>query len=395
MRRSGLALALCAALLVARAAGAAEKVEVIVVRAPGAGKVVEEATIRLEGELRAVGFAVRSMDGAPGVEGRAQADGPGGAFATIALHEADRGAVADAWIADGATKKALVRRVDLGDLRATNAASDLAIRAAELLRVSLLELSGEQRRELPEQVAQWIADAAPPPVPATAAAAAEPLQPPQPRRAAVPVGRSLAARAPAGGSPAARAPSVPRRRAPESAAPRAYAAEDRRLGLEAGLAVLAGGVGAVPGPYLRVEHGLPAGFSLRVTLVPAVLERRLDAPAGSVALRQTAAMGGLAYAAGPETWRVYPVASLGAGVYWLTVEGRANPPYRDRRQDWLTGGLSLGGGLGVRVLPHLTACAELDVLLLAREPVLTIAGAEVGRMGRPALLPRLGLQLSF
>lgn len=400
MRRSGfgLALALCAALFVSREASAAEEIGVVVVRAPHAGKVVEEATVRLAGELRAVGFSVRSIEGAPGVDGRAQIEGADGVFAAIAILETDRGTVADAWIADHATKETLVRRVELGVPGASNAASDLAVRSAELLRASLLELSGEQRRELPERVAQWIADAA---APAGREAIALDAALLQPRAAVGPADRPTAASgaaAPASGSRAARGSAAPGRLDPQSAAPRAPAAptsDERRLSVEAGLAALAGDVGVVPGPYFRVGYDLAAGVSLRGTLVPAVVARSLDAPGGRVALRQTAAMIGLAYAAGPEAWRIHPVISLGAGVYHVTVAGRANPPYRDRRQDWLTAGVSAGAGVGVRVLPYLAAHAALDVLVLARQPVFTIAGVEVGRTGRPALLPSLGLQVSF
>ncbi|WP_437525482.1 hypothetical protein WME79_38650 [Sorangium sp. So ce726] len=400
MRRSGfgLALALCAALFVSRGASATEEIGVIVVRAPHAGKVVEEATVRLAGELRAVGFSVRSLEGAPGVDGRAPIEGADGVFAAIAILETDGGAVADAWIADHATKETLVRRVELGVPGASNAASDLAVRSAELLRASLLELSGEQRRELPERVAQWIADAA---APAGREAIALDAALLQPRAAVAPADRSTEASgsaAPAGGSRAARGSAAPGRPDPGSAAPRAPTpptSEERWLSVEAGLAALAGDVGVVPGPYFRVGHDLTAGVSLRGTLVPAVMARNLDAPGGRVALRQTAAMIGLAYAAGPEAWRIHPVISLGAGVYHVTVAGRANPPYRDRRENWLTAGVSAGGGVGVRVLPYLAAHAALDVLVLARQPVFTIAGVEVGRTGRPTLLPSLGLQVSF
>ncbi|WP_437764495.1 hypothetical protein WMF27_35055 [Sorangium sp. So ce281] len=383
MRAHGLVLALCAALLVSREARTEERTaEVVVVRSPRAGEVVEEATVRLAGELRAVGLSARFLDGAPGVEGRAAIEGAGGAFAAIAIVETDRGAVADAWVADRAMKQTIVRRADLGDPDATNAASDLAVRSAELFRASLLGLSDEERRKLPEQVARWIAEAPRPVAPAPVAPAAEP-------------GRAQAPAAPRDRPAAAGARAAPPRRAEGSAAPRERAAQGLGLSLEAGLAVLAGGVGAVPGPYLRVEYGLPARFSLGGTLVPAVVERRLEAPAGSVALGQTVALLGVAYAAGAETWRIRPVLALGAGVYDLTIDGRANPPHRDRRQRWLTVGVSAGGGLGVRVLPRLTALLRLEVLLLAREPVVTIAGAEVGRTGRPALLPSLGLKLGF
>ncbi|AUX25442.1 hypothetical protein SOCEGT47_059890 [Sorangium cellulosum] len=410
MRAGWLALVLCAALLVPRTTGAAAGIEVILVRAPRAGAVVGEATVRLAAELRAVGFSVRLIDGAPGVDGRALVEGAGAPVATIVLLETDRGPVADAWVADRVTKRTLVRRMELGDPGVTNAASDLAVRSAELLRASLLELSGAQRRELPAQVAQWLADAAPtptaapPPTPAAApppaaTAPAWPQQPPRATRVDEPAPAAPAApareRTPADRREANGAPAAAPRRAPGGAAPRARPAGDRRLSLEAGLAALAGDVGIVAGPYLRIEHDLPAGLSLRGTLVPAVAEKGLDAPAGRAALRQTAALLGLAYAAGGDERRIYPLLALGAGVYHLTVEGEANSPHRDKHQAWFTAGIAAGAGVGIRILPYLTALAELDVLLLAREPRVTIAGAEVGRTGRPALLPCLGLKLSL
>ncbi|WP_437673108.1 hypothetical protein [Sorangium sp. So ce131] len=389
MRARGLALALCAALLVPWEARAGEGAEVIVVRPPRAGKVVEEAAVRLAGELRAVGLSARFLDGTPGVEGRVAIEEPGGAFAAIAIVETDGGAVADVWVADRAAKRTIVRRVALGDPGATNAASDLAVGSAELFRASLLDLSDVERRKLPGQVARWISEA---PRPAAVAPATDPA-----RAGAADPARAAAAAAPAEDAAATRAPaaSPPPRRARRRAAPRGRALGDLRLGLEAGLAVLAGGFGAVPGPYVRVDHRLPAGFSLRGTFVPPVAERRLEAPAGSVALGQTAALVGVSHAAGGDAWPVHPVIAIDAVVYHLTVDGRANPPHRDRRQAWLTAGVSLGGGVGVRLLPQLTALAQLDVLLLAREPVVTIAGAEVGRTGRPVFLPSLGLRLGF
>ncbi|WP_437722463.1 hypothetical protein [Sorangium sp. So ce861] len=404
MRLRGLAFALCAALLMPCEASADEGFHVVVVRPQRAGKVVEEATVRLTGELRAVGFSVRSAEGTSGTDGRAQVEGAEGTLAAIAILESKRGAAADIWVADHVMKKTVVRRVELGDPDVTNAVSDLAVRSAELLRASLVEVIGARRRELPPEIARWVAQASPPaeravPEPANeaagaakeAAGAAETdARTAQQEAAATAREAAGSAKEPTGGGPASA-----ERRALQEADEALRAAEVRRDSLEAGSAHLLGELGGVSSVYLRVEHALAARLSLRATLVPGIFEHRLDAPAGSVTLRQTLATLGLAYAFDAEAARLYPVIALGVGAYHASIDGQASLPAEGKHQDFVTAGLALGGGLGVRITPELTALAQLDVVLLATEPVLAVAGTEVGRTGRPALLSCVGLKLSY
>ncbi|WP_437606985.1 hypothetical protein WMF20_39710 [Sorangium sp. So ce834] len=402
MRLCGLAFALCAALLMPCEASAEEGFHVVVVRPRRAGKVVEEATVRLTGELRAVGFSVRSAEGTSGTDGRAQVEGAEGTLAAIAILESDRGAAADIWVADHVMKKTVVRRVELGDPEVTNAVSDLAVRSAELLRASLVEVSGARRGELPPEIARWIAEASPPveralsePAKEAAGAATEtPGANADARTAQEAAGTAReaagAAKEPTGGGPA-----LPERRGPHEANAAPRVAEPRRDSLEAGSAHLIGELGGVSSVYLRVEHALAARLSLRATFVPGILEHRLDAPAGSVTLRQTLATVGLAYAFDAEAARLYPVIALGVGAYHASIDGHASLPAEGRHQDFVTAGVALGGGLGVRITPELTALAQLDVVMLATEPVLAVAGTEVGRTGRPALLSCVGLKLSY
>ncbi|WP_437315188.1 hypothetical protein [Sorangium sp. So ce385] len=401
MRSCGLAFALCAALLMPCEASADEGFHVVVVRPQRAGKVVDEATVRLAGELRAVGFSVRSAEGTSGADGRAQVEGADGTLAAIAILESERGAAADIWVADHVMKKTVVRRVELGDPDVTNAVSDLAVRSAELLRASLVEVIGARRRELPPEIARWIAQASPPaeravsePANEAAGAANEAAGEADARTAREAAGTAReaagSAKAPTGDGPASA-----ERRAPHEADEALRAAELRRDSLEAGSAHLLGELGGVSSVYLRVEHALAARLSLRATLVPGILEHRLDAPAGSVTLRQTLATLGLAYAFDAEAARLYPVIALGVGAYHASIDGQASLPAEGKHQDFVTAGVALGGGLGVRITPELTALAQLDAVLLATEPVLAVAGTEVGRTGRPALLSCVGLKLSY
>jgi hypothetical protein len=320
---------------------------VTVVSPPHAAPLVEEAVIRLSAELRAAGFSVRIVLGAPGGDGRAQVEGDAGAlpgrspsepFATIAIVTTDHGAVADMWVGDHVTKKTLVRRIDIGDAAATNAASDLAVRTVELLRASLLEVTAVRKQALPAELQRWIE--------------------------------------------APKAPEPPRR---------AHFAS-----IEAAFAVLAGGsFGVAPVPLLRAAFELPRGLSLRAVVAPAITTTTLHAAAGAVALRQTVAAIDLAFAFGLEGERIYPVVSLGGGLYDLRFDGQATAPELGHQGSFVTAALVAGAGLGVRILPHLTAFADLQVVNLQTEPVVTILGSQVGRAGRPAFLPSLGLVAHF
>ncbi|AGP40389.1 hypothetical protein [Sorangium cellulosum] len=405
MRVWGLAFAVCAALLMPCEASAEEGFHVVVVRPQRAGKVVDEATVRLTGELRAVGFSVRSAEGTSGTDGRAQVEGAEGTLAAIAILESDRGAAADIWVADHVMKKTVVRRVELGDPDVTNAVSDLAVRSAELLRASLVEVIGARRRELPPEIARWIAQASPPAERAIAEPAKEAAGPAKGTEtggmakeaagAAQADARTAREAAGSANEPTGGGSALPERRAPHEANAAPRGAERRRDSLEAGSAHLIGELGGVSSVYLRVEHALAARLSLRATFVPGILEHRLDAPAGSVTLRQTLATLGLAYAFDAEAARLYPVIALGVGAYHASIDGQASLPAEGRHEDFVTAGVALGGGLGVRITPELTALAQLDVVLLATEPVLAVAGTEVGRTGRPALLSCVGLKLSY
>jgi hypothetical protein len=323
---------------------AKEGSSVTVVSTPHAGPLVEEAVSRLAAELRSAGFSVRVVEGSSGGDGRAQVEGepadggPAEPFATIAIVTTDRGAVADMWVADHVTKKTLVRRVDIRDASASNAASDLAVRSVELLRASLLEVDSARQQALPADLREWI------------------------------------------GEPKA-APRPP---------PRAVAS------IEAAFAVLAGGsFGASAAPFLRVACELPRSLSLRAAVAPAVMPSTLSTPAGTVELRQTVAALDLAYAFGLERARLYPVLSLGGGVYALQFEGQAIAPQRSERGSFVSAALVTGAGLGARILPNLTALADVQVVALQTAPIITVLGSPATSAARVAALPSLGVVVHF
>jgi hypothetical protein len=394
MRQRWLALVLGLS-LVARTAAHAEGASLVtVVRAPRPGPIVDEATTRLTAELRAAGFTVRVVEGTPGVDGRVQVEGASaakggggkadGSFATIAILETDRGAAADVWVADHVTKKTLVRRVDVATADLPNGASDLAVRSAELLRASLLEIRGSTAptSALPADLSHWLdrplAPIAAPPAPAPA------LTSPPAEAFSLPV-RS---------QPAAAVPSSHKRPLPaETRAPAAPA--KGHVSFEAAFGVLAGGSGAVPQPVLRLGLELPITLALRATVAPPAAAITRSAAAGSVALRQTAAALGLTYTYPFEHARLYPMVALGAGLYHLRVDGEASPPYRGEHHTALTGALTLGAGLGVRLTPNLMARAELDLFAITKQLVVTIVDKEAWRAGRPMFLPSLGLSATF
>ncbi len=368
MRTLVAALVFVAALLAPPAARGEGRFVVTIVSPPDAGAVVREATVRLRGELEAAGFSLRIVERKADLGGHEDVEAD--ASAVIALVETEDGAEAGVWVADHATRNTLVRRVKIGDPGDSNAASDLAVRGAELLRASLLDASGAQRRALPEAVTRWLDEAAP--------AATD-------RRAKSPPAKSTVV---------ASTPGNPARRdiAPNAGRPRV---EPLAARFEAGLGLLAGGLGVTPALLLRAAHDLPAGLTLRATCAPGLLATSRSTDAGSVSIHQTLVSLDVAYRFSGPSARFTPLLALGGGLYRVAVDGEAEAPHRGLHPALSSAAFLVAGGLGIRVIPGLTVRAELDLLLLAPAPVVAIAGVEVGRTGRPAFLPTLGLELAL
>ena len=167
MRRV-LAASLFAAVMATTGAAAAAS-RVLVVRPRDPDPTLLEAVTRLEAELRGAGFEVVAIPASAGADARAEVEAaqPGiRPIATLTVRASERGAGCDVWIADHLSDKTVVRRIDVRDGDASQAASTLAIRAVELLHASLLELeipaSSGPPRDVPADVARWIQRPAPP-----------------------------------------------------------------------------------------------------------------------------------------------------------------------------------------------------------------------------------------
>jgi hypothetical protein len=121
----------------------------------------------------------------------------------------------------------------------------------------------------------------------------------------------------------------------------------------------------------------------------------LNTGSGAVELRQILAGVDLAYAFGLERRRFYPVVSLGGGLYDLQYAGEAVAPQRGARGGFVTAALFAGAGVGARLHPRVSAFSDVQVVVVQKEPVVTVLGAPAGSAGRPALLPSIGLVTHF
>ncbi len=299
---------------------------------------MREANTRVRAELLDAGFEVVEVDRPPG-DPRSEVEDTApdaSSFATIAMNRAANGAFADVWISDHVTGKTVVRRIEVGsDPNATNV---LAIRALELLRASLLELAAkgppsEPPMSAPNDVIQWIAPSLPP-------------------------------------------------------APPGPLLQGSALGVSALALHGLSGIGLAAGPTVSFSHGLGPWFA-RVTLAGPLLGPGPSTAAGSATIRQELAALSLGWASDPKP--LGACAWIGAGGFDLHANGSAAPPYR---------GISAGvvsflgtagiGGLA-RIGPRVALSADLMAIFLDPEPVVVIAGRDVGGAGIPSVGASLGV----
>jgi hypothetical protein len=329
---TALGLVLCAA---AQADGARSKVALV--RPTSDDRLLGEANVRLRAELLDAGFEVIDVERAPGdarsgVETAADANS---SFATVAMSRAPSGAFADIWISDRVTGKTVVRRLEVGE--GANATNVLAIRALELLRASLLEVgarpeSAEPERSAPKDVRQWLE------------------------------------------------PALPRPETPVLA------------GNALGVGVLAldglGKIGLAVGPTLHFSHGFAPYFA-RLLLAAPLVGPELGTGAGSATVREQLASLAIGVASQPKPLGL--TAWLGVGGFDLHTRGSAAPPYRGTSGDVVSFSASAGLGGLIRVAPGVALDAELMAIALVPRPIVVIADADAGKMGRLSLAATLGL----
>lgn len=294
---------------------------------------------RLRAELSALGLSVLETEAPSEAGSPSQLDDWArrvGAFAAVRLVPSMRGV--EVWVADRTTGKTVLREVVVGPHQTADEV--VALRAVELLRVSLMEL------ELPERA-------------------------PAEEVASEPVRRLIPERAAA----AERAPGTAVRLGP--------AALMSPGGLEVALQA-----------QLAIRLMWSARWSTELFAVVPTLPARVDGRAGSADLSLGLA-GGLAgfTLLEPGAWQSRVVA--GGALVGLHSVGTAEYPYAGRAETvWSVAALS-GVQLGYRFDGGLTLGADLLGGVAVPRPVVSFAGERVATWGRPLVLTSITLGLEL
>jgi hypothetical protein len=318
--------------------GRASAQRVLLVRPPEADATLSEAFNRLRAELTLGSFEVAVLEtpenalSADALELEAQKVD---ALAGIALTRDASGATADVCIADRVTGKRSQRRLAVSGT--AEAPRLLAVRAADLLRASLRELSPGER----------------PPVDVVGVAP----EPPPP-------------------------------------AIRAWSAPLPRWELRAAGGVLgAGRFGPAFGASLVLFFRPVPRLGVGLALLGPLLGARYDATTGSASIRQELALARGSWNLLPAgAWRLGPI--LGAGVYHLQAQGEVTPPLRSLSAGMFS--FACTGGLDVELdLSQVVSLgASVEALLFTPEPVVAVDTSQ-GNARQPLLLASLGLGVAF
>lgn len=291
---------------------------------------------RASAELRAMGFVVhRNRDPiAPTFAGLERAAQQAGAAAVLRLERDARGVAICTW--DRATRKLVVREwvSPAGD------DGELALRAVEVLRASLLEAAAPPART---------------PVAALSAPERATLDPPRPAPPTPEV--SLGAGLSAEVSPGGLSPMV-------------------RASINAGVAFRLGFLG-------RIEASLP------------LLEARIERAEGAAALRATAGGLWLGWRVTPPRWRIELAPIAGVSVLFVDVVGAAAAGYESRRSTAWTA--APWGGARVAVRASDAVRITLDARAGATVPTQRVFFVDrlVASWGAPWLSMAIGVEVNI
>jgi hypothetical protein len=315
---------------------------IVLLRPTTADPALLQAFGRLQGELMTYDFEVIVLDAgdvAPSPRQLAQAAEQARAVASVSLIRSEGLATADVWISDRVTGKTTMRTIATAENR--EASSVLAVRAVDLLRTSLREISAGE---------------GPPPEVVGAS----------PERASPHV------REWATGKPVR-----------------------RRWSVEAGFVVQStlSRLGSVYGPSISLGYdpservGLALGFQGPLSGAHASSER------ASLSLHNEQLFAEVRYRlVARARWSAEVTGA--AGVHRLEVEGAARPPYVGRSDSAFTALTAAGLGLELRLAPSAALLAYGRAVLLAPRPVARMADTELS-YGRPAVQAGASLHVDF
>jgi hypothetical protein len=329
---SALLLGLC------RPAHAAEAPRVLLVRPSAAAPAVQTALVRVEGELTADGFEVVPIEapaGSTSAMSMLQAENTGPAT-TVGLFLSADGTSAELWVVDKLTDKTVVRRLATSGQPENMLPEVLAVRAVELLRASLLELTLERN---------------------SAALAS---------RAALNRATEWAAR------PVRNVPPV--------------------WGIETGAAVIWNPSQVEPA-FVSVGRGrfaLEETLHLRASFIGLGTRPQVTSATGSASVAQWCALAELIFAPLREA-TVRPAFSVGAGAFHTSVSGTAVWPYQGLRTSHWAFAADAGLGLSLRIGSRLELASEMHALWLTPEPVVRFVNEDGPHLGRPGVVGSLSL----
>ena len=330
-------------------AALADTALVALVRPNASAPSATEALNRIQGELTAEGFDVVLVDApivlAP-LSPASDARGPGSAAVAVADRDAvasielvvdTRERAAELRVIDRVTNKTVTRRTAIEAPEGPQFAQVLAVRAVELLRASLVELlilSHPPSSAVPAAAVQVVVDRA----------------------------RTWVASAP-------------------------HPRPQPSFGFDAGTAVLGGFGGIAPAllGVLRVRRALGRSFQLRATLAGLGTQPTVTASSGSASVAQQ--LGLVELVASPWADRVvHPVASVGVGPFFVSVDGQAAAPYAAEQSSGWSVAIDSGVGGEVRLSDHFDISLEAHAFFTRPEQVTRFVGQEQARVGEPSLL---------
>lgn len=312
---------------------------------------MRESVTRLCAELASSGFDVERVDAPNDVDPRAALERwhgePPVVAAFILVPAGDRNAAIDVWLTDRLTDKTSLRRVEPDPTTGLLPPATLAIRAVELLRASLVEL----RRDDSAGV--------------------------QPATQPLPTG-------------------VSRIVDPIETGTRAHPLIRRGVSVGGGLLVSANGLGAAATPVFRLTFEVAHRLALRLAAALPGLSQTREGTLGAATVRQDLAIASLVGALRAPERRVLPYVFVGAGTYHLQVSGTSSSAeFVGSTADVWSFAASAGIGLGVRLGRRVAMMAEIESIVVVPAREVTVAGAVIGRAGRPLVLASMGVAWTF